>query len=182
MKKTADLSTVLSDAKEGYTVNSDLAEKQYDQMGQLKVDYNKLQAEKVNNTQQAAFTAMLKQDIAKQEAEALAKARAVARESIEHFQNNIEKENQHLIAKNDIVEKQKQQVADQLINKTEQLTELQSELRTLKTAKEIQTNNYEEKVALLEKRVEEFAQLSLELKRQNELLALSAKQANQFCS
>tara|TARA_Y100001960_G_scaffold144471_1_gene153065 strand:+ start:332 stop:1861 length:1530 start_codon:yes stop_codon:yes gene_type:complete len=180
IEKTADLSTVLSDAKEGYTVNSDLAEKQYDQMGQLKVDYNKLQSEKVNNTQQAAFTAMLKQDIAKQEAEALAKARAVARESIEHFQNNIEKENQHLIAKNDIVEKQKQQVADQLISKTEQLTELQSELSTLKAAKEIQTNNYEEKVALLEKRVEEFAQLSLELKRQNELLALSAKQANQF--
>jgi len=180
IEKTAKLATVLSDSTTGFSANEDLATKQYDQMGMLELDYNEFDDKKISNPQQAKFEEILKESLMQENEKAMATARAVARKEIEKSSKEQAKEVDVLNHKATKAEKYKQMLASELVNKTEEIANLEKEIHTLKKSKTIASNSYEDKLAMLEKRVEDYAQLALMLKRENEKLALTTKQANKY--
>ena len=178
IEKTADTATLLTDVKPGLSANSDLATKQYEQMGMLEVDYAPLKTEEALNQQQLKFEAILKENLEKNKEIALAAARAEKRQELNILTEKEQEEKAKLEQTNAAASRYAEQLTENISKKSEEIESLNSELNTIKLAKEVQSNAYEEKLALLEKRVEDFAQLSLELKRQNEMLASNLKDAN----
>lgn len=180
IEKTSKIATVLTDSSNDYSINDDLANKQYEQMGLLEVEYNQIRKSESDNRSQETFEAILKDSIKLQKEATLAEARALAREEIDLKEKSMVEAQDKIMLSSVISKKEKQRALKSLTDKTIKLAEKEKELAALKESKEIDANSYEEKLALLEKRVEDYAQLSLLLKRENERLAATGKQSNEF--
>jgi hemerythrin superfamily protein/histone H3/H4 len=178
IEKTANSAILLTDADASFAANADLATKQYDQMGLLKVDYKPLAKDDALNLQQNKFEEILKENLEKNKEIALAQARAEKRVLTDSKTTELAQQNKTLEYKVATGSKYTQLLSANLTNQSKEIQNLHAQIEALKTTKDIQSNSYEEKLALLEKRVEDFAQLSLELKRENERLALNLKQSN----
>lgn len=180
IEKTAKSATLLTDTTAGFSANADLAKKQYQEMGMLKTEYEPLEKQDALNLQQAKFEELLKENLEKNKEIALAAARAEKRKTEDKENNKLEQENSKLATNNEKTRRFVENLTENVMVKSQEIENLSDEISTLKLSKEVQANTYDEKISLLEKRIEDFAQLSLELKRQNELLALNLKQSNKI--
>ncbi|MCP4355679.1 MAG: hypothetical protein GY793_08650 [Proteobacteria bacterium] len=181
IQKTANNSTILRDVQNDYSINKNLANTQYSEMGKLKEDYiDNPDTEIAQQDLIKQFESDLKQAIELNKEENMAYARALARHQTNTENTAILKKNQNLEYDKFLSREQATGALKKLTEKTADVIRLNNEMNNIKFAKEIEANNYKTKIAMLEKRVEDYAQLSLLLKQENQRLALTGKQANDF--
>lgn len=182
IERIAATSTVLSDSSNDYTANDGVGFAQYSQMGLLDADYERLRASEEVNKQQATFEAILKGSLQAEEEkeQTLAAARAVVRNEIAEKSEELEDQKDLALLKSKLAQDTAASSLEKLAQANINLTETQKELNALKISKQVQENNYQEKLELLEQRVADYARLSLMLKRENERLAQTNKTANNF--